>query len=169
MAHLQQFRELPASAEGRLGGDHERNRTIVDSVLSLPMSGPFWSLRRPSITPNRWPDRWRFAVLPSSLSRQSRTRMPGDRPLPTFATDAFRSSRVAGVLTTGFDAPSTRALYVTRPVYSPGLYQQMIGRGLRGPANGGTERCLIVNVQDNVMEYGEELAFRYFEHLWQQS
>ncbi len=71
-----------------------------------------------------------------------------------------------GVLTTGFDAPETRALIVARPVYSPGLYQQMIGRGLRGPLNGGTERCLIVNVADNVAEYGEALAFTRFEHRW---
>jgi superfamily II DNA or RNA helicase len=51
-------------------------------------------------------------------------------------------------------------------VDSPGLYQQIIGRGLRGPANGGTDRCLIVNVEDNVDAYGEELAFRHFEYLW---
>ena len=31
-----------------------------------------------------------------------------------------------------------------------GLYQQMIGRGLRGPKNGGKDRCLIINVADNV-------------------
>ncbi len=71
-----------------------------------------------------------------------------------------------GVLTTGFDAPAVRAVYITRPVYSPVLYQQMIGRGLRGPKNGGKERCLIVNVTDNVEQYGEKLAFHKFEHLW---
>ena len=56
---------------------------------------------------------------------------------------------------------------MARPTYSPNLYQQMIGRGLRGPVNGGTEECLIVNVEDNVVQYGEQLAFREFEHLWQ--
>ena len=71
-----------------------------------------------------------------------------------------------GVLTTGFDAPAVRALYITRPVFSKVLYQQMIGRGLRGPLNGGKERCLIVNVEDNFAQYGEQLAFRHFEPLW---
>ena len=42
----------------------------------------------------------------------------------------------------------------------------MIGRGLRGPRNGGTERCLLVNVEDNVAQYGERLAFYEFEYLW---
>ena len=37
-----------------------------------------------------------------------------------------------GVFREGFDAPKTRAIIVARPVYSPNLYFQMIGRGLRG-------------------------------------
>ena len=45
----------------------------------------------------------------------------------------------------------------------------MIGRGLRGPLNGGKERCLVVNVQDNVRQYGEALAFHDFDHLWNAS
>jgi superfamily II DNA or RNA helicase len=71
-----------------------------------------------------------------------------------------------GVLTQGFDAPAVRAIFVARPTYSPNLYQQMIGRGLRGPANGGKPECLIVNVEDNVRQFGQQLAFRDFEHLW---
>src|SRR5205085_11309342 len=70
------------------------------------------------------------------------------------------------VLTQGFDAPATRAIYVARPTFSPNTYQQMIGRGLRGPKNGGKQVCLIVNVADNFAQYGEQLAFREFEHLW---
>jgi len=46
------------------------------------------------------------------------------------------------------------------------LYQQMLGRGLRGPLNGGKERCLVVNVEDNIAQFGEQLAFRHFEYLW---
>ena len=42
----------------------------------------------------------------------------------------------------------------------------MIGRGLRGPKNGGKETCLIINVEDNIVQFGEQLAFKHFEHLW---
>lgn len=70
------------------------------------------------------------------------------------------------VLTTGFDAPATRAVIVARPTFSPSLYQQMIGRGLRGPKNGGKDMCLLVTVRDNFVNYGEELAFHHFEYLW---
>ena len=58
-----------------------------------------------------------------------------------------------GVFREGFDAPKTRAIIVARPVYSPNLYFQMIGRGLRGERNGGSERCLILDVEDNIENY----------------
>ena len=66
----------------------------------------------------------------------------------------------------GFDAPKTRAILVARPVYSPNLYFQMIGRGLRGPLNGGDDRCLILNVRDNIEGFGEALAFSELDWLW---
>lgn len=42
----------------------------------------------------------------------------------------------------------------------------MIGRGLRGPKNGGNERCLIINVEDNIRGFGRELAFSGLDWLW---
>jgi superfamily II DNA or RNA helicase len=83
----------------------------------------------------------------------------------------FRAGRIRvltnyGVLTQGFDAPATRAVVVARPVYSTNVYQQMIGRGLRGPRNGGEDTCLILNVSDNIENFDTQLAFTQFEHLW---
>ena len=71
-----------------------------------------------------------------------------------------------GVFQEGFDAPKTRAIVVARPVYSPNLYFQMIGRGLRGPRNGGDERCLILNVRDNIEYFDRSLAFSELDWLW---
>jgi superfamily II DNA or RNA helicase len=70
------------------------------------------------------------------------------------------------VLSQGFDAPKVGAVYVTRPTFSPNRYQQMIGRGLRGPKNGGSEEVLIVNVRDNIDAFGTQLAFTHFNRLW---
>ena len=50
------------------------------------------------------------------------------------------------VLATGFDAPKTATIVISRPVFSPVRYMQMVGRGLRGPKNGGTETCKIITV-----------------------
>ena len=71
-----------------------------------------------------------------------------------------------GVFREGFDAPKTRAIIVARPVYSPNLYFQMIGRGLRGPLNGGDDRCLILNVRDNIENFYRKLAFSELDWLW---
>lgn len=46
------------------------------------------------------------------------------------------------VLTEGFDAPHTSCVVVARPTKSPGLYVQMVGRGLR-PAPGKTDSLLL--------------------------
>ncbi len=43
----------------------------------------------------------------------------------------------------------------------------MIGRGLRGPAIGGTAYCKVVNVIDNIIGLPEEDSiYDYFEEYW---
>ena len=71
------------------------------------------------------------------------------------------------LLTQGFDAPQVRALYIARPTFSPNRYIQMVGRGLRGPRNGGTRDCLVVNVADTFSQFDKELAYTEFDHLWE--
>jgi superfamily II DNA or RNA helicase len=66
------------------------------------------------------------------------------------------------VLATGFDAPKTATIVISRPVFSPVRYMQMVGRGLRGPKNGGTATCKIITVVDNLVQYGDRLAYHYF-------
>ncbi len=83
----------------------------------------------------------------------------------------FRSGKIRvltnfDVLSQGFDAPKVGAVYVCRPTFTPNKYLQMIGRGLRGPKNGGSEEVLIVNVKDNIDQFGQRLAFNHFEYLW---
>lgn len=65
------------------------------------------------------------------------------------------------VLSTGFDAPKTDMLLISRHVMSPVRYMQMVGRGLRGPANGGTERCRIVTVMDNLGRFSGRHPYHY--------
>ncbi|MDP2821269.1 MAG: DEAD/DEAH box helicase [Sulfuritalea sp.] len=73
------------------------------------------------------------------------------------------------VLTTGFDAPKTDMVLIARQVLSPVRYMQMVGRGLRGVENGGTERCRIVTVLDNLGRFSEvhpyHFCSRYFSNV----
>jgi len=57
------------------------------------------------------------------------------------------------ILSTGVDVPNINKLILTRPVGSPILYSQMIGRALRGPKNGGNSANTIVNIRDNLSQF----------------
>ncbi|MFF3318131.1 DEAD/DEAH box helicase family protein [Streptomyces sp. NPDC003035] len=167
--HADRMAMLSRSAEQRLADDHERSRRIVDEVAALPADWPTL-LFATSVDHAKYLTAMlndhgiRSAAVDSTTSAQDRrTRI-----------ENFRNGRIRvltnyGVLTQGFDAPATRAVVVARPVYSTNVYQQMIGRGLRGPRNGGKDSCLILNVSDNIENFDTKLAFTQFEHLWSRS
>ncbi|MEU0403966.1 DEAD/DEAH box helicase [Streptomyces sp. NPDC006197] len=157
---------LSRAAEQRLADDHVRSRRIVDEVVALPEDWPTLlfatSVDHAKYLAAMLNDRGvPAASVDSTTSAQDRRRRIED----------FRAGRIRvltnyGVLTQGFDAPATRVVVVARPVYSTNVYQQMIGRGLRGPKNGGKDTCLILNVSDNIANFDTQLAFNQFEHLW---
>lgn len=157
---------LSKAAEQRLAEDQDRNSRILEEIAAMPSDWPVLvfatSVTHAKFLAAKLKDRdIRAASVDSATPTGERRR----------SIDDFRSGRTRvltnyGVLTQGFDAPATRAVVVARPTYSPNVYQQMIGRGLRGPGNGGKETCLILNVRDNITNYGKSLAFTQFEHLW---
>jgi len=73
------------------------------------------------------------------------------------------------VLTTGFDAPKVTHVVMARPTVSQVLYEQMVGRGLRGPRFGGTATCQIVDLEDNYRSERPELGYKRFRALWSAS
>lgn len=168
LSRSQQFAGLlPKGAEQRLADDPERNQRIVDEIAAMPADWPVLvfatSVAHAKFLAAKLEDRdIRASAIDSATPTAERRKK----------IDDFRRGRIRvitnyGVLTQGFDAPATRAVVVARPTYSANIYQQMIGRGLRGPRNGGKETCLILNVRDNITNYGESLAFTQFEYLWQ--
>ena len=56
------------------------------------------------------------------------------------------------VLTTGFDAPNIDAIVLLRATLSPGLFYQMVGRGLR--VCEGKENCIVLDYGENTMRHG---------------
>lgn len=157
---------LPPGMERRIADDIDRTRRIVERCAALPDDWPILvfatSVEHAQTVAALL--RWR-GVTAGCVSG---TTDWADRQ---WAIEGFRGGDVRAlvnynVLTEGFDAPMTRAIVVARPVYSPNLYFQMIGRGLRGPENGGKERCLILNVEDNFEQFGHSLAFAELDWLW---
>ena len=56
------------------------------------------------------------------------------------------------VFTEGFDAPNVDMAALLRATVSPGLYYQMVGRGLR--TSEGKENCLVLDFGGNVERHG---------------
>lgn len=71
------------------------------------------------------------------------------------------------ILSTGIDIPSLDHVFIARPVGSPILYSQIVGRALRGPRNGGNETNRITTVTDNLTGFGNPgYLFTSFWEKW---
>ncbi len=158
---------LPQSAENRIARDTDRTTRIVEAFETH--IGPDWptlifatSVEHAQTLAALLSGRG-VAARAVSGETESRTRR---RIVEEFRNGAIRALVNYGVFREGFDAPRTRAIIVARPVYSPNLYFQTIGRGLRGAKNGGNDRCLILNVRDNIRNYDRRLAFSDLDWLW---
>lgn len=70
---------------------------------------------------------------------------------------AFRAGRLwgicnVGIYTEGFNAPNIDCIVLLRPTLSPGLFSQMVGRGLRTGA--GKSNCLVLDFAGCINEHG---------------
>lgn len=72
--------------------------------------------------------------------------------LDLFRGGALRWLVNVNVLTEGFDAPGVDLVALLRPTLSPGLYYQMVGRGLRLAE--GKADCLVLDFGGNVERHG---------------
>lgn len=156
---------LPRHKEKELGEDLERTLRIVESIESKPSH---WSIIVFATSVENAETIAAMLTLDGIPSAAISANTPDSER--TLALDRFRSRKLRvltnyGVLSQGFDAPKTDAVYITRPTQSEVRYQQMIGRGLRGPRNGGTEEVHLVNVLDNIREFDLSIDYRPFENL----
>lgn len=70
------------------------------------------------------------------------------------------------ILTTGFDAPRVTHVVIARPTVSRVLYEQIVGRGLRGPKFGGTPECVIVDCIDSLAAGRLKFGYQWFRDDW---
>jgi len=75
-----------------------------------------------------------------------------DEKINAFKSGQLRALVNCSILTTGFDHPATDAVVMLRPTLSPGLYVQMVGRGLR--LHDSKEDCLVLDFGGNVRRHG---------------
>jgi superfamily II DNA or RNA helicase len=164
--YFEQFSDFHPDFLQRLGQERFRNQRLVDLVCELPPEHPtlFFGC---SVEHAR-----AIAVLLNRRGRSAATVIAETRSATRrFTIEEFRAGRISvlcnyGVLTTGFDAPRVGAVVIARPTASPILYEQMIGRGMRGPRFGGTSECLVIDVEDNI-RFGGQMAYTRYERYWE--
>lgn len=158
---------VPQGALDRLGRDEARMLRLLEDIIALPDDWPVLVFTSSVLSAQVLAALLRVqGIKTAAVSGKTRTH-ERRRSIEAFRTGDIRVLTNCNVLTQGFDAPGVRALYIARPTFSPNSYLQMVGRGLRGPANGGKDECLIVNVKDTFGQFGDQLAYRAFDYLWE--
>lgn len=157
---------LPSAAEQRLGEDVDRNQMLLSEIARLPADWPVLlfatSVNHAKLMAARLNSKGIAARAIDSATPSAERR----KIIDDYRVGMIQVITNYGVLAQGFDAPATRVVVVARPTYSPNVYTQMIGRGLRGPRNGGKETCLILDVKDNITNYRRAISFTGFDHMW---
>lgn len=82
------------------------------------------------------------AIITGDMHQRAR-----DSVITAFKQQQIKFLVNVSVLTTGFDAPHVDLIAVLRPTESVGLYQQIVGRGLR--LSPGKENCLVLDYAGN--------------------
>jgi DNA repair protein RadD len=166
--------DIPASVLRRLAEDQQRNLLIVRSAEALLKRHARVLVFAATVDHART-----LAIVlsarGSAASAVTSTTPRGQRQslIERYRTPGGPPQALCnyGVLTTGFDAPSTSAALIARPTKSLVLYSQMVGRALRGPRSGGNSEAEIHTVVDLSLpgfgELGE--AFLNWEDVWEES
>lgn len=165
-AEADTFGRLSSTVLERVATDQQRTARLVEDILGRPAESKVLvftsSVLSAQIVAALLKTRGVAAAAVSGETRRHERR----RVISRFAHGDLQVLTNCDVLTQGFDAPAVDVLYIARPTLSPNAYIQMVGRGLRGPLNGGTESCTIVDLQDTFSNLGRDLAYREFEEIW---
>lgn len=171
LASLRRHFDIPDAVLAKLETDEQRNLAILKRTEELTKRHKRVLLFAASVD---------HAALIASVLRARGTNAvtvtaatPTDeraRLIAAFKQDSDTSTVLCnfGVLTTGFDAPRTSAAIIARPTLSLVLYNQMVGRAIRGPRAGGNRTAEVCIVQDPQLPgFGDiAAAFINWEDVW---
>lgn len=159
------FENLLEAINQRLAGDTRRNERLVEAIAASTERAILFFTNSVAHADEM--------SVRLNLSGISAAAISGTTPtasrrhfLERFQAGEIRVLCNHSVLTTGFDAPKTDMVLIARQVFSPVRYMQMVGRGLRGTANGGTSSCRIVTVMDNLGRFEDKHPYHYCRRLY---
>jgi superfamily II DNA or RNA helicase len=144
--------DIPASLLEQMAESEARNTAVVDAYLERREAWGQTLVFATTVEQARW--------------ITNRLRTGGVNVLDVYAgtpaverakaIDAFRAKRArvlvnVGLFTEGTDLPGVETLFLARPTRSRLLFQQMVGRGMRGPRIGGVESVAVVAFHDSIV------------------
>jgi len=163
-----EFEQLLEAINKRLAGDAHRNERMLECIQNCAERSILFFTNSVAHAEEMAA---RLNVIGFSAAAIS-----GETPTVArrYFVDRFQSGQIRvlcnhSVLTTGFDAPKTDMILIARQVFSPVSYMQMVGRGLRGEKNGGTSKCRIVTVMDNLGRFQDRHPYHYCRNLYSTS
>ena len=154
--HFEQFKEFHKGFLGEVADDEARNRALLDRLMEIPEDWPtlFFGCtvqhaQAISVLLRR---RGRAAAVVTGETRSATRRA---------LIEEFRDGKLSVLCNYGV----VKAVVVGRPTTSRVLYEQMIGRGMRGEKFGGTPSCLVIDIKDNIKFHGT-LAYQHYSEYW---
>jgi len=150
------FKGIPSAAVTRAGENPERTAGILEDLMARMAEYKSILLFACSVEHAKTMAEVLCQAGYEAAAVDGNTARPVRRQLiERFKTGKLRILVSCDLLTTGFDAPNVDCIAIARPTLSRTLYVQMVGRGLRGPKNGGTTNCTLLDYVDNTQSLGE--------------
>lgn len=144
-----------------------RNKLIIDKLLQVPEG-------KQTLVYTCTVDHAKFLSTIMTFKGRRAVVISADTPnrLRYIYIEKFKKGEIDfifnhSVLTTGFDAPKTEYIFLCRPVFSDVLYEQIVGRGLRGPEFGGTPTCHIYDFSDTILRFGDQQSYYRYQSFWE--
>lgn len=132
---------------------YETNEAVCEEILERAKGRKHWlifctSIEHSNAIAKILGDRGiRVSAISSLNSKEEREAILSD-----FVSGRIQAVTNVGILTTGFDFPDIDCVVLLRPTMSPGLFYQMVGRGLRPKSDGGN--CLVLDFAQNISTHG---------------
>lgn len=163
------FENIMERINQRLGGDADRNLLLLSHIANSSGYRSILFFTNSVQHADEMSARLNLEGIPSAAVSGNTSKVTRRYFLDRFQRGDLRVLCNHSVLTTGFDAPRTDMVLIARQVFSPVRYMQMVGRGLRGEKNGGTPRCRIVTVLDNLGRFQNRHPYYYCQKYYSAS
>ena len=160
-----EFENLLEAINQRLAGSKQRNECLVDRIKATEERS-ILLFANSVLHAEEMSARLNLQGIPAAAVSGYTPTSARRYFLERFQRGEIRVLCNHSVLSTGFDAPKTDMVLISRAIFSPVRYMQIVGRGLRGEKNGGTARCRIVTVIDNLGRFQDRHPYHYCQQYF---